>query len=41
MKESLREKLIQLEKRYEEISQSLSEPEVIADQNKFRELSKE
>ncbi|GLS25494.1 peptide chain release factor 1 [Marinibactrum halimedae] len=41
MKESILEKLQNLQDRYEEVSGLLSEAEVIADQNKFRDLSKE
>ncbi len=41
MKKSLELKLEQLLERYEEVGRLLSEPSVIADQNKFRNLSKE
>lgn len=41
MKESLQKKLFTLAQRYEEISRQLSDPEVIREQNRFRELSKE
>ena len=41
MKKSLKLKLEQLQERYEEIGQLLSDASIIADQNKFRNLSKE
>lgn len=41
MKDSIRIKLDNLKDRYEEISHLLSSPDVINDQNKFRDLSKE
>ena len=41
MKESIQLKLSQLTERYEEVSALLSDPEVISDQNKFRDFSKE
>ena len=41
MKESIRNKLGVLSERYEEIAHLLAEPEVIANSNRFRELSKE
>ena len=41
MKESIKHKLETLVERYEEISGLLSEPETMADQNKFRSLSQE
>jgi peptide chain release factor 1 len=41
MKPSINKKLQALTERYEEVSALLSEQEVIADQNRFRELSKE
>ena len=41
MKESIREKLVALTERHEEIEHLLSDPDVIADQNRFRELSRE
>ena len=41
MKESLRTKLQHLSERLEEINYLLSDPDVIADQNKFRSLSQE
>jgi len=41
MKKSLELKLEQLQERYEEIGQLLSDASIIADQNKFRNLSKE
>ncbi len=41
MKESIRIKLESVRDRFEEIAGLLADPEVIADQNKFRDLSKE
>ncbi|WP_020408989.1 peptide chain release factor 1 [Hahella ganghwensis] len=41
MKDSIRLKLEQLQDRYEEVSALLSDADVIADQNKFKALSKE
>jgi peptide chain release factor 1 len=41
MKDSIRHKLESVRDRFEEISGLLSDPEVIADQNQFRELSME
>ncbi len=41
MKASIREKLSQLSERYEEVGALLSDPDVIGDQNKYREFSKE
>ena len=41
MKESIRLKLESVRDRYEEIAGLLADPEIIADQNKFRDLSKE
>lgn len=41
MKDSIRKKLETLNERYEELGHLLSDPDVIADQNKFREFSKE
>ena len=41
MKASILEKLDRLKERYEEVSALLSEAEVINNQNKFRDLSKE
>lgn len=41
MKESLRNKLVHISERYEEVGVLLSQPEVIADQNRFRKLSQE
>ncbi len=41
MKESIHDRLMQVEARYEEIGLLLSEPEVFSDQNRFRELSRE
>ncbi len=41
MKTTLHEKLETIEKTYEQLSQKLSDPKVISDQNQFRELSKE
>ena len=41
MKESIRTRLEQINARFEEISLLLSEQEVMADQNQFRDLSKE
>jgi peptide chain release factor 1 len=41
MKESIREKLTALAERYEEISRLLSDPDTIADKERFRDLSRE
>ena len=41
MKESIRDKLESASNRFEEIAGLLADPDVIADQNRFRELSKE
>lgn len=41
MKDSIRNRLEQISARFEEISLRLSEPEVMAEQNLFRDLSKE
>ncbi len=41
MKASILEKLDNLQDRYDEVAALLSDPEVIGDQNKFRDLSKE
>jgi peptide chain release factor 1 len=41
VKESLREKLVGLVERYEEVGRLLSEPATIANKERFRELSKE
>lgn len=41
MKDSIRDKLEKLADRYEELAALMSDPEVIGDQNKFREFSKE
>lgn len=41
MQETIKHKLQSLTERYEEVSMLLSSPEVIENQNKFRELSKE
>ena len=41
MKDSLRERLDQMVDRYEEVTALLSDPDVISDNNKFRELSME
>lgn len=41
MKESFKQKLMTLSNRYREISAMLSDPEVINQQNKFRDLNKE
>ncbi len=41
MKSSIREKLIGLQDRYEEVSALLGDPDIISDQNRFRDLSKE
>jgi peptide chain release factor 1 len=41
MKESIRSKLDNLKDRYEELEALLSDPEIISNQNRFRELSKE
>ena len=40
MKDML-DKIIQIEKRYVELGETLSDPNVIADYNKFRDLSKQ
>ena len=40
MKDML-DKIVQIEKRYVELGQTLSDPNVIADYNKFRDLSKQ
>ena len=40
MKDML-DKIIQIEKKYTELGETLSRPEVIADYNKFRDLSKQ
>jgi len=39
--ESIRRKLTALTERYEELARLLSEPETIADKDRFRELSRE
>ncbi|NNM61544.1 MAG: PCRF domain-containing protein, partial [Steroidobacteraceae bacterium] len=41
MKDSIRRKLEKLDERFEEIGRLLADPEVIARQNRFRELSME
>lgn len=41
MKDSIRHKLVLLVDRYEEVGALLSDPEVITDQNRFRDLSRE
>ena len=41
MKESIRERLMQVSARYEEIGLLLSEPDVFSEPNRFRELSQE
>ena len=41
MKDSIRRKLEKLDERFEEVGRLLSEPEVIARQNRFRDLSME
>ena len=41
MKDSIRRKLEKLDERFEEVGRLLSEPDVIARQNQFRELSME
>lgn len=41
MKESIRSRLAQIEDHFEEISLLLSQPEVMADQGRFRDLSRE
>jgi peptide chain release factor 1 len=41
MKDSIRLKLESVRDRFEEIAGLLADPDVIADQNKFRDLSKE
>ncbi len=41
MKQSILDKLDMLTERYEEVGALLSEPDIISNQNKFRELSKE
>jgi len=41
MKDSIRNKLEMLSDRYDEVSHLLGDAEIISDQNKFRELSKE
>ena len=41
MKESIRHKLESVRDRFEELAGLLADPEVIGDQNQFRELSKE
>jgi len=41
MKESIRQKLENLSERHEEVGMMLSDPGIISDQNKFRELSME
>ena len=41
MKDSILSKLDTLSERYEEVGALLSDPDTIADQNKYRDLSKE
>jgi len=41
MKDSIRRKLEGLAERHEEVGHLLSDPDTMADQNKFRDLSKE
>ena len=41
MKDSLRQKLDTVSARYEDIAMLLAQPEIIADQNQFRDLSRE
>lgn len=41
MKESIRQKLENLSERHEEVGMMLGDPDIISDQNKFRELSME
>ena len=41
MKESILQKLETLQERYVEVGALLSESEIISDQNRFRELSRE
>ena len=41
MKETIRERLMQVSARYEEVGLLLSDPSVFSDQNRFRELSQE
>ncbi len=41
MKESLKQKLASRSERYEEVGMLLSQPDIIADQNRFRKLSQE
>ena len=41
MKKSIRERLMQVAGRYEEIGLLLSDQEVFSDQNRFRDLSRE
>lgn len=41
MKQSIFEKLTILEERHEEVGHLLGDPEVLSDQNRFRDLSQE
>ncbi len=41
MKDSVRQKLESVRDRFEELEGLLAEPDVIADQNQYRDLSKE
>jgi peptide chain release factor 1 len=41
VKKSIRERLVQLKERYEEVSALLADPAIISDNNQFRELSRE
>ena len=41
MKASIRDRLVELKERYEEVSHLLADPEVIGDTNRFRDLSRE
>ena len=41
MKDSIRTRLDQIEARHEEIARLMSQPEIMSDQNQFRDLSRE
>ena len=41
MRDSIRNRLVQIEAHFEEIALLLSQPEVMYDQNRFRDLSRE
>jgi peptide chain release factor 1 len=41
VKASIRDRLVELKERYEEVSQLLAEPQIIGDNDRFRELSRE